>query len=142
MKKQNFKNHTKWVFGYHVITSLSIIALLIGAIINFINASDSNTYSASLIVLVAIILLLVFYFVRAFALKAQDRAIRAEEKLRYYVLTNKVMNSNLKTNQIVALRFAPDDEFVDLANKAAKENLSVKDIKSQIKNWKADHYRA
>lgn len=141
MKQQNFNNHSKWVFGHHVITALSILALLVGGIINFLNSSDGNKYSSSLIVLVAIIFLFVFYFMRVFALKAQDRAIRSEEKLRYYILTNKAMSNSLTTGQIVALRFAPDEEFVSLANKAAKDNLSVKDIKSQIKNWKADNYR-
>jgi hypothetical protein len=39
------------------------------------------------------------------------------------------------------LRFASDDEFPALAEKAALENLSENDIKKAIKNWKADDYR-
>jgi len=43
--------------------------------------------------------------------------------------------------QIIALRFAPDDEFVILADRAIKENLSPVEIKKEIKNWRADHHR-
>ena len=75
------------------------------------------------------------------ALKAQDRAIRAEEKLRYFILTGKSMSNELSTRQIIGLRFASDDEFVDLVHKAQKEKMSEKEIKKSIKNWKADTYR-
>ena len=81
------------------------------------------------------------WFTRTFALKAQDRAIRAEENLRYYVLTGKLLPSSLRVGQIVALRFAPDAEFPALAEKAATNNLSGKEIKQSIQNWKADFYR-
>jgi hypothetical protein len=43
--------------------------------------------------------------------------------------------------QIIALRFAPDLEFVDLARIAAERNMPAADIKRAIKNWKADDYR-
>ena len=139
--KQNLKNHGKWVIGYHLILFLAIIALIIGSIRSLINSSEENLYSTSLLVLVAFILLFMFYFLRAFALKAQDRAIRAEEKLRYFILTGKSLSNKITTRQIVGLRFAPDDEFLILVDKAEKENLSEKEIKKLIKNWKADMYR-
>jgi hypothetical protein len=44
-------------------------------------------------------------------------------------------------SQIIALRFASDDEFVGLSKKAADENLSTKQIKEQIKNWRGDYWR-
>jgi len=141
MKQQNFLNHGKWVIGYHVISFLFILLLLIGSIRNLINSSDEHLYSASLIVLIAFISLFVFYYLRAFALKAQDRGIRAEEKLRYFILTGKPLSSELKTRQIIGLRFASDEEFPSLVEKALKENLSEKDIKKSIKNWKSDFYR-
>ena len=142
MKQQNYKNHSKYVIGYHIVTFLAILAFLGGAIRNVWNSSEDNLYSASLLVLLAFILFFMFYFIRSFALKAQDRAIRAEEKLRYYILTGKSISNKLTTRQFVGLRFAPDDEFPALAEKAALENLSENDIKKAIKNWKADDYRA
>ena len=89
----------------------------------------------------AVLLLFAFAFLRSFALKAQDRAIRAEENFRHYLLTNKPLPSALSMRQIVGLRFASDDEFVALAEKAAKENLTEEAIKKAIKNWKGDYYR-
>ena len=141
MKPQNYKNHGKYVFGYHAVTLLAILALMGGAIRNLWKSTGDNLYAASLLVLLAFILLLMFYFIRSFALKAQDRAIRAEEKLRYFILTGKSISSKLTMRQFVGLRFAPDDEFVALAEKAIMENLSETDIKKAIKNWKADDYR-
>jgi len=141
MKQQNYKNHARMVLGFHGFTFLAILLLLIGSTRNLINSSADNLYLASLLVLVSIILLLLFFYLRSFALKAQDRAIRAEEKLRYFILTAKRMSSKLTTRQIIGLRFAPDDEFPALVDKAIKENLSEKEIKLAIKNWKPDTYR-
>ena len=80
-------------------------------------------------------------FARLFALKAQDRAIRAEENFRHYLLTGKPLDPRITVRQVIGLRFAPDDEFPALAAKAAAEGTSEDDIKKSIKNWKADHYR-
>ena len=68
-------------------------------------------------------------------------SIRAEENLRHFVITGKILPANLRVAQIIALRFAPDEEFISLTEKASLENLSPKQIKSNIKNWKADLYR-
>lgn len=87
------------------------------------------------------ILFFMFHFLRSFALKAQDRAIRAEEKLRYFILTGKAISNKITTRQFVGLRFASDEEFPALAEKAERENLSENDIKKAIINWKADEYR-
>ena len=79
---------------------------------------------------------------RAFPLAVQDRAIRAEENLRYFSLTGKLLDKGLTMSQIIALRFANDNEFVELAEKALKDNMSNKEIKQAIKNWRADNHRA
>ncbi|MGK0494773.1 MAG: hypothetical protein ACJAU2_001154, partial [Maribacter sp.] len=81
------------------------------------------------------------WYVRSFPLKAQDRAIKAEENLRYYVMTGKLFPKELKVAQIIALRFASDAEFLPLVEKALKEKLTDKEIKMLIKNWRADVYR-
>lgn len=141
MKQQNYNNHSRLLLGYHGILFLIILVLLIGSIRNLLKSSDDNLYSASLLVLIPIIFLVFMYYARAFSLKAQDRAIKAEENFRYYLLTGKALSSKLTMRQIIGLRFASDDEFVSLADKAVKERLSEKEIKKSIKNWKPDTYR-
>ena len=141
MTEQNYKNHRQIVFPYHILTGLAIIALLIGAIRNAIYSDRDNFYSATLIILVALIFISFYIYSRAFALKAQDRAIRAEENFRHYMLTNKLMDGRLNLSQVIALRFASDEEFPALAQKAAAEKLPAKEIKKQIKNWRGDYYR-
>ena len=141
MKEQNFNNHAQMVPGFHYLTFGGIIALLGGSINYLLKSSPENKYLASLLVLASIVFVLVAWFTRTFALKAQDRAIRAEENLRHYVLTGKLLPSSLTVGQVVALRFAPDAEFPALAEKAATGNLSQKEIKQSIQNWKADFYR-
>jgi glucan phosphoethanolaminetransferase (alkaline phosphatase superfamily) len=142
MKSQSYKNHSRYVLGYHVFTFLAILALLGGSIANLVISSSENRYSASLIVLIAIIFVCFFWFTRAFAVKVQDRAIRAEESLRYFILTGKPLNKNLKINQIIALRFASDEEFEILVTKAVTENLTSNQIKQLIQNWRPDLDRA
>ena len=142
MKEQNFQNHSRYVPGYHFLTLSAVLALLIGSIINLVHSSKENLYLASLICLIAVILGLVSWYMRSFALKAQDRAIRAEESLRYYVLTGKPLPGALRMSQIIAIRFASDEEMPALVQKALDEKLSNKAIKQAIQNWRADHHRA
>lgn len=142
MSEQNYKNHTRYVIGYHVITFFAILALLIGSFFNLFKSSENNLYSASLICLVAVILLLAFWYMRVFALRAQDRAIRAEENFRHFILTGKPFPAGIRMGQIVALRFAPDEEFPELTERAVREKLAGRAIKEAIKNWKPDHNRA
>ncbi len=143
MQTQHYKNHSRLLPLYHGVTLLAILALVIGSFINLyqVIATGGGLYSASLICLTSLILLMLFFFARSFALKAQDRAIRAEENLRHFILTGKPLDSRLRMSQIIGLRFAEDEEFVGLAQKAVNENLSSKQIKQSIKNWKADHHR-
>lgn len=141
MKEQNFKNHSRFVTGYHVVSTLLLCALLIGSIVNLVTSNHDNRYSASLLVLSTIVLLLIGFYTRTFALIAQDRVIKAEENLRYYLLTGKTLDAKLKVRQIIGLRFASDEEFPALVEKALKEKLSEKDIKKSIINWRPDYYR-
>ncbi len=142
MKEQNLQNHSRYVPLYHYVSSTLILAILIGSIINLCHCTPETCYSASLIVALTVTLGLVWYFARSFALKAQDRAIRAEENFRHFILAGKPLDSKLRIGQIIALRFAGDDEFVALAKRAVDENLPNKEIKQAIKNWRADHDRA
>jgi hypothetical protein len=143
MEKQNFKNHSRIIPVYHVIGSFLIVAILIGAFVNLFDAinKDAGLLSAVLILSISIALVILFWYGRSFALKAQDRAIRSEESLRYFLLSHERIDSRLKIGQIIALRFAGDDEFIALAKRAIEENLSPKQIKMEIKNWRGDYYR-
>lgn len=141
MSEQSFKNHGRYIPLWHYITPLLLVAVLGGSINNLIRADANTHYSAALILLISLVLFIIYWYARAFALGAQDRAIRAEENFRHFILTGKPFDSRLRMSQIIALRFASDDEFIVLSNKAAEEKLSRKQIKQSIKNWKADHNR-
>lgn len=142
MSEQNFKNHGRYIFLWHFLTGIGVIALTIGSIINLFNSSEDNLYSASLLVLISLILGSIFWYARAFALRAQDRAIRAEENFRHFILTGKPFGSRLRMGQIIAIRFASDEEMPGLVARAVEEKLSQKQIKQAIKDWRADHHRA
>src|ERR1700741_723831 len=118
MSDQNFKNHGRYVPLWHFIAPALMLALLIGSIINLVNSSKDNRYSASLLVVVSLVLWIIWWYERVFALRAQDRAIRAEENFRHFLMTGKPHDSRLRMGQIIALRFARDDEFVALAKRA------------------------
>jgi hypothetical protein len=144
MTEQNFKNHARFVPLYHYFAPTALLALIIGSGINVWEASckKDGLYSASLICLMSIVLTIIWLYSRVFALKAQDRAIRAEENLRHFAMTGKLLDSRITMSQVIALRFATDAEFVELAKKAAEQNLSQKEIKMAIQHWRADHNRA
>ncbi|MFN5056097.1 MAG: DUF6526 family protein [Bacteroidota bacterium] len=141
MSTQNFSNHTRMHAPFHYVSAPLLLLGIIGSIGNLINSQPGNYYSASLLVLVFFLLLLIGSMVRTYALKAQDRAIRAEENLRHFILTGKPFDSRLKIRQIIALRFASDEELPALAKKAAEEKLRSKEIKQQINHWREDNYR-
>src|ERR1700751_5049769 len=116
MKQQNLKNHARLVPGFHFITAgITLIALVIAIILLV-----SNGFSLATVfdVLIAISLGLLFAYMRVFATGNQDRIIRAEENFRSYRLTGKTLNDQLTRAQIIALRFANDDEYPTLADKA------------------------
>src|SRR5262245_27494394 len=142
-KVQSYSNHAQIVPMFHYVT-LGILQLtFIGACVNLYQSWGDHTrfYSASLLVTLTFGTMLVALFARSFALRAQDRAIRAEEQLRHYVLTGKLLDPRLDIRQVVGLRFASNEEFVALAQRAADQSLPAKDIKQAIRNWRADTYR-
>ena len=143
MEQQNYKNHGRMApKAYYV----GIVLALIVIIFTIIYCADiPKGWDGSLLPVLFLDLcigvILIGYYARAFALKAQDRAIRAEENLRHFALTGKLLDKRLTINQVIALRFASDEEFAMLAQKAADDNMSNKEIKTAIKNWRGDYYR-
>jgi hypothetical protein len=144
MKPQTYETHRRYVPLYHFVALTLIIVTLIGSIVNLMASlgNHQRIYSASLLVAVCVILLLMYFFVRSFAVKAQDRAIRAEENLRHFARTGKLLDPRLTMRQIIGLRFAPDEEFLDLARRAAEEGLTEDQIKRAVRSWRPDHHRA
>lgn len=140
--QQNFNNHSRYIPLYHFVLYGLLTAVLIGSIVNLCHSSCSNIYSASLICALTLASILIAWYARAFAIKVQDRAIRAEESIRYFVVTGKPLPAQLRMSQIIALRFASDEEWLGLMQEAIDKNLSSKEIKQQIKNWRADNNRA
>ncbi len=143
MKTQNYSNHRRFVMMYHGFTFFLIILLFISSIYYTISAANAHLSlkPGLFLFLVSIVLFNLFFYARMFALKAQDRAIRAEENFRYYLLTGKPFDSRLTLRQIIGLRFASDEEFPELAKKAADEGMDEEDIKKAVKNWKGDYHR-
>lgn len=143
MSAQNYASHRKFVPMYHYFLTGLVFATLIGSIVNLVKSigAGSGVYSASLILAIVVALLLVGLYARVFALGAQDRAIRAEENLRHYVMFGRLLDPRLTMRQIIGLRFAPDEEYEALVKQAAEEKMSEEDIKKAIKNWKADNAR-
>lgn len=139
MQEQNFKNHSRLVPEYHFIM-LGVTAAIF--ILSVINLFYGINLSSVLFFLIGVSLSIGTAKIRTFPIAVQDRAIRAEENLRHFALTGKLLDSRLTIKQIVALRFASDQEFVALAEKAIREAMSNKEIKQAIRNWKSDHHRA
>lgn len=143
MKTQNYENHVRMHPIYHYFLTLLVLASLITAVVNLVPSlqSGENVWSALAILLMAAAFVLTFILLRIYPLRAQDRAIRAEESLRHFILTGKPLDSRLSMGQIVALRFSSDAEFPELCMAAADEDLSSKEIKKRIVKWRADHNR-
>lgn len=143
MATQNHSNHARLFVPYHVVLTLILLAGLIGGCVNLYGSigDSQRVYSASLIVVLTLAVLMTAFFTRFFALRAQDRAIRVEENLRHFVMTGTLLDPRLTIQQVIGLRFAPDAEFVALARRAAEEGLSQRDIKKAIRTWRADDYR-
>ena len=141
MDNQNAKNHGRYIPLWHFIVPLLLVGLLTFSIINFIHSDPHTHYSAVLMLLITVLFIIFYWYTRSFALRAQDRAIRAEENFRHFILTSKPLDKQLRMGQIIALRFASDEEMPTLAKRAVQEKLSSKQIKEAIQNWRADHNR-
>ncbi len=139
MQSQNFKNHKQFApKSFYAALLMGLIVFTV-AIFQLISSTDKTVWF--LLAIQSIGLVIIGYFSRSLALKAQDRAIRAEENLRHFVLTSRVLPKQLSIHQIIALRFASDEELESLTKLTTDKNLSAREIKELIVNWRADYYR-
>lgn len=141
-QKQNFQNHVRWFPLVHfVITPL----LFLNLFWQIYRLSQEKTFDRAGDLVLAVVLMLLSLAARLQALRAQDRVIRLEERLRYReVLPPDLAEkaSALPTGQILALRFASDAELPELVQRTLSGELkSNKEIKMAIKNWRGDYLR-
>ena len=140
---QNFKNHSRYNPLHHFVLTPISLTIFVWTIINFFK--DQNTTSQKVyFLLISIAILLVSMVGRIYATKNQDRIIRLEMRQRYFEMTGKSFpekENQLRLGQIIALRFASDEELLNLMEKAIAEKLKSKEIKQAIRNWQADTNR-
>lgn len=90
MKKQSYSNHRRYIPLYHYILLTLIVSLLIASVVNIMNLLEAdviekdNLFISVLFALVSLIFGIIYYYMRAFALRVQDRAIRSEENFRHF----------------------------------------------------------
>ena len=148
MSDQNLKNYRKYYPLHHFIFyPISLVLLFICLFQIFININHNSSFAKIWSAIAAVVILMIvlsFMLRQHYALGLQDRIIVNEFKLRYYTLTgNRLENStyHFSDAQIFALRFAADDELMDLMHQTVQNNWSPSKIKRNIKNWKADNSR-
>ena len=142
MPEQNFANHARYFPLFHFVV-IPIFGL------NFIFQAfrfyQEPGLDRGVWIVVCLGFILLALAARLMALKAQDRVIRLEERLRYKELlpADLAGKSNaLRTGQIIALRFASDDELSGLIERALNgEFATTNDIKKAVLNWRADYLR-
>lgn len=143
MKEQSYENHTRVTPLQHYIwLPLSFVLLLTTAIYG-IYQFVKHGFSIQILLLFAVTVLAIIpgMLARIYALFLQDRLIVTEEQLRYFMLTGNRLATKLTKSQLIALRFASDEELVELADRAVVEGLSPDEIKKSVKSWRADHQR-
>jgi dolichyl-phosphate-mannose--protein O-mannosyl transferase len=140
---QNYDNHVRLVPGFHYVV-LGIFA--INLIWSLYRVVRTFSVESAISLLLAVAFLLLSFYARIFALKVQDRVIRLEMRLRLMELLPPNLRPRIgefTVDQLVALRFASDEELPELARRVLSENLTDrKTIKKMIRNWKADFLRA
>lgn len=138
---QNLKNHARFDPAFHGFLSLIAMANLVIAIVYLVR---HPVFYAAWLVVLSIAAFVLLFKLRLYPLKVQDRLIRLEERLRLQALASPEWHSQiyrLREDQLIGLRFASDDEVVELAKQAIEHNLGLKQIKERIRTWRPDYFR-
>jgi len=141
MTNQNYLNHVKKDFAYHY---FAIPVSLLLAVASIFNLFYDFGLSAIILFLTLVVLHITIFLARDYAKKNQDRIIRLELRLRYYLLTSKpfdALESKLSKGQLVAIRFMEDKEFLEFLSSPSSSELDSDKIKKSIKQWKPDTMR-
>jgi hypothetical protein len=138
---QSFKNHGRLDPPYHFVLTA---VLAVNLFIVLCYAVKNLNYLTEWLVVLSIAAFIPLFKLRSYPLKVQDRVIRLEERIRLQALAPAEWHAQiyrLSEDQLIALRFAADDEVVELAKQALEENLTRKQIKERIKSWRPDEWR-
>jgi hypothetical protein len=139
---QTFANHARLHPPFHFFLAPGSIVLLILTIINVIY--HFRRLDAWILLLMGMLFFVAVFLLRLNPLRAQDRVIRLEERLRLQALMSAELSSrinDLTESQLIALRFASDNELPGLVAKVMAEKMQSKDIKKAIVTWRADNFR-
>ena len=140
-KTQSLSNHGRFDPLYHFFLAALYLLNLVYAGFHLYR---QQTISAGWYLALSLAAIVPILKLRTYPLKVQDRVIRLEEQLRLQALAPPAWHAQiyrLSEDQLIALRFAADDEVVELAQQALEHNLSRKQIKERIKNWRPDDWR-
>ena len=138
---QDLRHHAKLDPAYHLV---GFTALLVNLIIAISWAVMHTDLMSAWYAIFSVAVFIPFFRLRQYPLKVQDRIIRLEERLRLQALAPAEWHAQiyrLTEDQLIGLRFASDEEVVELAKQALEQNLSRKQIKERIKVWRPDHSR-
>ena len=141
---QNLKNHGRIDPSFHVVLLLVLVANLVFGVFHLIRHWDEAYIASSWYLVLSLAAFIPFFKLRLYPLKVQDRVIRLEERMRLQALAPTAWHSQiyrLTEDQLIGLRFAADDEVVELAKQALEHNLTRKQIKERIKSWRPDEWR-
>src|SRR5258708_32147016 len=140
-KPQRFANHTRFDPLYHFFVVPLFLLLAVAALVHLFVYPSLH---AGVLLVVAVAAVVIVGKLRGYALKVQDRVIRLEERLRLAGLLPEPLRSRipeLTEGQLIALRFASDQEIPGLVQRALSESLSRADIKKAIQTWRPDYWR-
>ncbi|WP_337040987.1 DUF6526 family protein [Emticicia sp. 17c] len=144
MQEQNYKNHIRFYPLHHFIFYPVVTILIVLSFYLSSQYEEQKLIWIAIGILLIIITWLSLMLRQHYALTAQDRTVRVEMRYRYFALTGKrleLLEPQLSLGQILALRFASDEELPVLLQKAIDQNLSADEIKRSIKNWQPDYMR-
>ena len=140
--QQTYANHRRYWPLWHFFAVPILVANVIVVAVYF--ARDPG-FASGWNVVVAVALLTAIVASRYMPLRAQDRIICLEERTRLERLLPADMRSRipeLRRRQLIALRFAPDQEIPELTRRVLAGELETpSDIKRAIANWRADNLR-
>lgn len=140
MSEQSFQSHEHHPKSTYVASVFWLVALVLLIGQAFFGWQTANwTLAAVLLAMAPLVAISRWYIVAL-----QDRIIMLEVKVRAAELLSAGQDAHLAKlgpKQIAALRFASDEEFGALLERAARENLPPKDIKASIRTWRPDPHR-